>query len=257
VADLLNRIGEGLMPRCRRELPKRGDQANQACDGALPFGEPYPPSAPVVETRRFGGKERDAETGLDYFGARHYSSLNGRFTTVDPVLQIELALTNPQRWDRYAYAGNNPLRFIDPDGADFWDFVNGVSDAMRANFAFGIGRSTGGNSDFVIGQRVGDVISLAGSAIETVGGFGTMSGGVAACGTGVGCLAGAPAIAGGAVLTTHGVGMGAAASVSLMQGIGDGGNGSSLEVTPTTDKLSSNQYAVAQRRGTETPERFG
>jgi RHS repeat-associated protein len=149
----------------------------------LPFGEPYPPSAPVVETRRFGGKERDAESGLDYFGARHYSSLNGRFTTVDPVLQIELALTNPQRWDRYAYAGNNPLRFIDPDGADFWDFVNGVSDAMRANFAFGIGRSTGGNSDFVIGQRVGDVISLAGSAIETVGGFGTMSGGVAACGT--------------------------------------------------------------------------
>ena len=36
----------------------------------LPFGEPYPPSAPVVETRRFGGKERDNESGLDYFGAR-------------------------------------------------------------------------------------------------------------------------------------------------------------------------------------------
>ena len=127
-----------------------------------PFGAPSAAPPPPAEPRRFAGKERDAETGLDYFGARHYSNQTGRFTTVDgPSLQIELAMTNPQRWNRYAYAGNNPLRFVDPDGADFWDFVNGVSDAMRANFALGIGRSAGGNSDFVIGQRVGDLSGVS------------------------------------------------------------------------------------------------
>ena len=90
-----------------------------------PFGEPWSvPSTPG--TRQFAGKERDANTGLDYFGARYYAGGTARFTTVDPVMNVEPALFNPQRWNRYAYAGNNPLRFVDPDGADFWDFVNGV-----------------------------------------------------------------------------------------------------------------------------------
>ena len=82
----------------------------------LPFGEPWQPPA-VPETRRFGGKERDAETGFDYFGARYYASGNGRFTSVDPVLDIDSALMNPQLWNRYAYALNNPLSFVDPSGA--------------------------------------------------------------------------------------------------------------------------------------------
>jgi RHS repeat-associated protein len=81
----------------------------------LPFGEAWAaPASP--ETRRFAGKERDAETGLDYFGARYYSSFNGRFTTVDPVLYIDKALVDPQLWNRYAYVANRPFRFIDPDG---------------------------------------------------------------------------------------------------------------------------------------------
>jgi RHS repeat-associated protein len=65
---------------------------------------------------RFTGKERDAETGLDYFGARYYASRTGRFTTVDPFLDVENALVNPQLWNRYTYALNNPLKFTDPDG---------------------------------------------------------------------------------------------------------------------------------------------
>jgi len=83
----------------------------------LPFGEAWlPPTAP--DTRQFAGKERDAETGLDYFGARYHMSSIGRFTTVDPVMNVEAAMTEPQRWNRYAYALNNPLKFIDPDGRD-------------------------------------------------------------------------------------------------------------------------------------------
>src|SRR5262245_49388541 len=39
----------------------------------LPFGEPWTPP-PNADVRQFAGKERDVETGLDYFGARHYAS---------------------------------------------------------------------------------------------------------------------------------------------------------------------------------------
>jgi RHS repeat-associated protein len=84
----------------------------------LPFGEPYPPSASVVETRRFGGKERDAETGLDYVGARYYASQTGRFTTVDPG-HVNGDIFDPQSWNAYAYARNNPLKYTDPTGTEY------------------------------------------------------------------------------------------------------------------------------------------
>jgi RHS repeat-associated protein len=63
-------------------------------------------------------KERDIETGLDYFGARYYGSTQGRFTGADPALIAEKQLANPQDLNRYAYVANNPLKFIDPDGAE-------------------------------------------------------------------------------------------------------------------------------------------
>ena len=63
----------------------------------------------------FTGKERDAETGLDYFNTRYFSSAQGRFTSTDPLM-ASATPSNPQTWNRYAYGLNNPLRFIDPDG---------------------------------------------------------------------------------------------------------------------------------------------
>jgi RHS repeat-associated protein len=39
------------------------------------------------------GKERDAETGLDYFGARYYFGTQGRFLTTDPII-----LTSKRLW---------------------------------------------------------------------------------------------------------------------------------------------------------------
>ena len=70
------------------------------------------------DTRQFTGKERDGDTAFDYFGARYYASQTGRFTTVDPLLDVDKALIDPQRWNRYAYALNNPLKFVDPDGRE-------------------------------------------------------------------------------------------------------------------------------------------
>ena len=63
-------------------------------------------------------RERDAETGLDYFGARYFSGAQGRFTSVDPSME-SVVLRNPQSWNRYAYTLNNPLRYVDPNG-ELW-----------------------------------------------------------------------------------------------------------------------------------------
>jgi RHS repeat-associated protein len=80
-----------------------------------------------------GSKERDNETGLDYFLARYYSSAQGRFISPDeftggpdelfvfadaasanPTFYADL--TNPQSLNKYQYTYNNPLRYTDPDG---------------------------------------------------------------------------------------------------------------------------------------------
>jgi len=65
--------------------------------------------------QQFTSKERDNESGLDYFGARYYSSAQGRFTSVDPE-NAGADPGDPQSWNSYAYARNNPLKFTDPDG---------------------------------------------------------------------------------------------------------------------------------------------
>jgi RHS repeat-associated protein len=69
---------------------------------------------------RYTGKERDTESGNDYFGARYYSSAMGRFMSPDwsaKVAPVPYAkLDDPQSLNLYAYAHNNPLRNIDVDG---------------------------------------------------------------------------------------------------------------------------------------------
>lgn len=67
---------------------------------------------------KFTGKERDAETGLDYVGARYYGSNMGRFTSPDPKMLSSQRLYDPQQWNMYQYGRNNPTTMIDPDGRE-------------------------------------------------------------------------------------------------------------------------------------------
>ncbi len=83
-----------------------------------PFGELFTvPAMPggQLPTQQFTGQERDPEASQDYFGARFYQPRAGRFSQVDPVYA---GLFDTQQWNRYAYAKNNPLTFVDPDWRD-------------------------------------------------------------------------------------------------------------------------------------------
>ncbi len=84
--------------------------------------------------QKFTSKERDIETGLDYFLARYYLSTQGRFTNPDEFkggphevrvlgsgdsekqALVYADVTNPQSLNKYQYCLNNPLRYVDPDG---------------------------------------------------------------------------------------------------------------------------------------------
>jgi RHS repeat-associated protein len=88
----------------------------------------------AVPTEKFTGKERDAESGLDYFGARYYSGAQGRFTSPDwsekPQPVPYASLRDPQTLNLYAYVRNNPLSIRDIDGHGWWkDFWNGLADS--------------------------------------------------------------------------------------------------------------------------------
>jgi RHS repeat-associated protein len=81
----------------------------------LPFGDGLKTLGADDASQHFTGKERDTESGLDYFGARYYSSAIGRFSSPDSVAGDPM---NPQSWNLYNYVQNNPLKNIDPDGHD-------------------------------------------------------------------------------------------------------------------------------------------
>ena len=90
-------------------------------EGHFPFGEPWYQSGPTNKWF-FTGKERDAESGNDYFGARYFGSSMGRFLSPDPSGLAYADPTNPQSLNLYSYVLNNPLHNIDPSGMEcVWD----------------------------------------------------------------------------------------------------------------------------------------
>ncbi len=85
---------------------------------SLPYGDALTCSGTDATEQHFTGKERDTESGNDYFGARYYGSSMGRMMSPDPSGLYYADPTNPQSFNLYAYVRNNPLNRVDPTGLD-------------------------------------------------------------------------------------------------------------------------------------------
>ena len=87
----------------------------------MPFGEQFIDQRATSHDIRFKftGKERDAETGYSYFGARYYASDLSVWLSVD-MLDFKYQSMSP-----YIYTAGNPVMFIDADGNDWFKGKNG------------------------------------------------------------------------------------------------------------------------------------
>jgi RHS repeat-associated protein len=126
----------------RRAQTNYAGVVEQTCS-SLPFGDAESCGSTPTE-HLFTGKERDSESGNDYFGARYYASTMGRFLSPDPFIpfnlkndQFEAWISNPQHWNKYAYALNNPLKYTDPTGMTetiYYYLNSNLTDAQRKFF---------------------------------------------------------------------------------------------------------------------------
>ena len=131
----------------------------------MPYGEllVYQTLTDYNERFKFTGKERDEETGYDYFGARNYTSAASIWLSVDPLADKYPGISP------YAYCNWNPVKYIDPDGRDIilaganksnvtirTDLINLNVDVSKLNVDFG------GSYNFQGDEILGATLDIAG-----------------------------------------------------------------------------------------------
>ncbi|HEY0761036.1 MAG TPA: RHS repeat-associated core domain-containing protein [Pyrinomonadaceae bacterium] len=238
----------------RMIVDQTGTLANLKRHDYLPFGEELFAGAGGRTTalgyasgdgvrQQFTSKERDVETGLDYFDARYYSPVQGRFISADeftggpdefyefhdlasqnPTFYADL--TDPQSLNKYQYGYNNPLLYVDPDGhqgirewarrqvrsaaTTVMNTVEGAASAYAEDN--GLSGTTGPQNR--VGRGIGHTVAAVQGSFEIYMGVSAVIGGgteagatLPACATGVGCAApavGGVVAVGGAVTAIHG-----------------------------------------------------
>jgi RHS repeat-associated protein len=120
------------------------------------------------------GKERDQESGLDYFGARYFGSSMGRWMSPDWSAKEELVpyakLDNPQSLNLYAYVGNNPQSNSDTDGHECISHVNADSGfCVRATEYSQINANPAINSKTVFFEAAAEVSTALNSVNTNAG----------------------------------------------------------------------------------------
>ena len=159
------------------------DQSVLSRHDYLPFGEEigaalgnrdqasevtgYTASLADGPAQKFTGKERDNESGLDYFGARYFGGAAGRFTSADAPFADQRA-SDPQSWNLYTYTRNSPLKYVDRTGNVLespWDILNVGIGVVSA----GVNISKGNYLDAAV-DLAGVVVDVAATALPGVPG---------------------------------------------------------------------------------------
>ncbi|MGA8908099.1 MAG: RHS repeat-associated core domain-containing protein, partial [Acidobacteriaceae bacterium] len=127
----------------RRVQTNYAGAVEQNCS-SLPYGDAET-CGPTPTENLYTGKERDSESGNDYFGARYYASTMGRFLSPDWSAKEEpvpyAKMDDPQTLNLYSYMRNNPLGGTDPDGHSplwwqrFWNGLLGYGSVTDAQLA--------------------------------------------------------------------------------------------------------------------------
>jgi RHS repeat-associated protein len=159
----------------RRILADVNGNVQQSCT-SLPHGDGE--SCPTTPTEHlFTGKERDTESGNDYFGARYYSSNMGRFLSPDWSAKEEpvpyATMDNPQSLNLYSYVQNNPLSHVDSDGhaGDIAVIENGPDATLKQRATTSEGNPVGHSAIAITGRGVfsfGNSTPLGSSASDYV-----------------------------------------------------------------------------------------
>jgi RHS repeat-associated protein len=123
-----------------------------------PYGQPIGQTAP--DEPGYTGKFEEPDLGIQNFGARWYDPRIGRFLAIDPA---GFDPQNPQSFNRYAYANNNPYRYVDPDGRWAEDVVLGVRSVALGTASLGenIANGNWGSAAVDAVGIVGDVAAIA------------------------------------------------------------------------------------------------
>ncbi|QNI35461.1 RHS repeat-associated core domain-containing protein [Edaphobacter albus] len=114
---------------------------------SLPWGDGYSPNendpaGDGLDNLHFAQLDKDSESGTEHAQFRQYSSTQGRWMSPDPY-SGSYDFMNPQSFNRYAYASNNPLGFVDPLGLDYCDMSGAPNQNIQPGDANSCSRAGG------------------------------------------------------------------------------------------------------------------
>jgi RHS repeat-associated protein len=220
----------------RLQTNAAGDAPHTLTCTNYPFGDGLSCSGSGTDAteHHFTGKERDGETGLDYFGARYYASGMGRWMSPDwsdsPDAVPFADFTTPRSLNLYSYALNNPLSSADEDGhltcdPDTWDSATNTLHGGSCHLDWSDVSNFFGNIAQKAGNSLSNATQLVSNYITATRDPGCMAGAMAGGATAGGIIGGVGGgLVGGAggTLVAPGVGTLGGGATGAFEGAKDG-----------------------------------